>query len=141
MGGEGEAVKRARLVVVLGAIVAAAFVSVHGAGANNGATTIEFVTPTYSFHIFGVNGVFSCSGTRIIKTAPKPFVKDSETCLVTGAFTPGTYPVLPEWFGSDYEYWISPGGGFVRPPIKGNIEIVSNGDGTTTWHITAYYTP
>ena len=130
-----------RFIIAVAALFCALFVGAQGAGANNGATTTEFVTPTYLFFIFGETGTFTCSGTRIVKTAPKPFVKDSETCHVIGDYTPGTYPVLPEWFGSDYEFSLNPGGCHLRAQLKGNIYIVANYDGTTTWHITAYYAP
>ena len=137
--------KRLRLLLV-GAVAAVALVTANVATANNGATTIEFTTPVYTYISvpgFGVNGLFNCTGTRIIKTGPKAFVKDSETCHVTGGpFAPGTYPILPTWFASDYEWWLNyPGPPIFRAPIDGNITIVDNGDGSTTWHITAYYTP
>lgn len=132
---------RFRFLALFAAVVAAASmtsVAFAGDGNNgNGATTATF-NASYSYFVFGQNGIFNCSETRIVKTAPNAFTKDSATCQVTGDFTPGTYPAAGNWV-SDYEYFINPGGGAWRPALSGNIVITSNGDGTTTWLVTAYY--
>lgn len=127
---------RVRLLA-LAVVVLGAGMATNVAVANNGATTHNF-NVSYSYFVFGQLGGFSCTETRIEKTAPKAFIKDSATCQVTGDFTPGTYPAVGNWY-SDYEYFINPGGGAFRPPISGNIVITSNGDGTTTWEVVAYY--
>jgi len=104
----------------------------------NGATTINF-NASYGWGALGGTGNWHCQETRIVKTDPKAFIKDSATCLVTGSgFTAGTYPAVGTWY-SDYEYFY--GGGVVRTPISGNITITDNGDGTWTWDVTAYYAP
>ena len=59
-----------------------------GALAGNGAETTHF-TAAYSS--------FTCAGERIVKTTPKAFTKDSETCTFTdlSEFPPGTYAIIP----------------------------------------------
>ncbi len=128
--------KWARLLVL--PVVVFAAVVTNAASANNGAETTNFTPPVYSYAVLGSVGTFSCTETRIVKEAPKAFKKDTATCLVTGgSFTPGTYPAAGNWY-SDYEWFINPGGGVLNP-VSGNITITANGDGTTTWEITAYY--
>ena len=93
---------------------------------------------TQTTHFTAVYGQFTCAGERIVKTAPKAFVKDSETCLDssgTGDLPAGTYDFSGLW-ASDYEYFTF---GTFRIAVSATIVVTDNGDGTTTWNIVAYY--
>ena len=122
-----------------------------GALAGNGAQTTHF-TAAYSS--------FTCAGERIVKTDPKGFTKDSETCSFTDLteFPPGTYAITvgPETateshWASDYELFVVgiggphcdpmwvPFGNCIRQAVSGTIVVTDNGDGTGTLRVTAYY--
>jgi hypothetical protein len=109
-------------------------ISNYSISSNNRATTENFSIS------YDSGGHFDCDETRIVKVSPKAFTKDSGTCIVTGSSLPAGSYTLPD-FGwlSDYEYFIVPGYGTIRPAVSGNIEVFDNGDGTQTWDITAYY--
>ncbi len=121
-----------------------------GVLAGSAAKTVHF-TASYSS--------FTCAGERIVKTEPKSFIKDSETCTFTDLteFAPGTYAIVgqavPEsptqshWV-SDYDILYTPAGSpgcVVGPPIcfriavSGTIVVTDNGDGTGTLVVVAYY--
>ena len=129
----------------------ATLLSVSGALAKNGATTTHFVAAYDSF---------TCVGVRIVKTAPKEFTKDSETCTFTDLteFPPGTYEIVDFWstspgagetyWFSDYEFSSIPAGDPIcvpgypvcyRAAVSGTIVSTDNGDGTGTLTVTAYY--
>jgi hypothetical protein len=93
------------------------------ASANNGATTTHF-TANYTDPTFGPA---VCSGERIVKTAPKAFVKDSETCLLTTGYTAGVYTI---GWNSDLDG---------KPAVSVTETITDNGDGTSTENIVANY--
>ena len=122
---------RALFVVVL----AAMFVTAKVAVADNGATTTHF-TAAYNN---GRVGFFTCAGERIVKTGPKAFVKDSETCTTAGgSFFPadGTYVLAPgDWY-SDFDFFTN--NTFV-PDVSGSIVVKNTGPGTSTWTIVAYF--
>ena len=109
-------------------------ISNYSINSNNRATTENFSIS------YDSAGHFDCDETRIVKVSPKAFTKDSGTCVVTGSRVAAGSYTLPD-FGwlSDYEYFIVPGDGTLRPAVSGNIEVFDNGDGTQTWDITAYY--
>jgi hypothetical protein len=123
--------------------ITAIFVTANTAGAGNGATT----TPFTAAFVNGPTGFFECSGVRVVKTAPKPFVKDSETCDVTvgelvvpdGIYPLGLSPPFHTWY-SDYEFFVSPGG-CLNPSVSGTLTIKSKDKGRQTWTIVAYYDP
>lgn len=131
--------------------LAGTFVGAGGALAGNGAETTHF-TAAYSS--------FTCAGERIVKTTPKVFTKDSETCTFTdlSEFPPGTYAITvgPEsatesHWASDYELFVVgiggpncdpmwvPFGNCIRQAVSGSIVVTDNGDGTGTLQVTAYY--
>ena len=106
------------------------------ATANNGATTTPFKA-TY------VNGSqFTCSGAHIVKTAPKAFVKDSETCIdslgVADGFGVGTYDLTAIGWFSDYYFFVASPSSLVLA-TSGTLVVTLNADGTTTWNVVAYY--
>jgi hypothetical protein len=124
-----------------------------GALAGSGATTVHF-TVAYSS--------FTCAGERIVKTAPKAFTKDSETCTFTDLteFAPGSYVIVPRTepespteshWASDYELFILglpgpncdpigfPFGKCIRTALSGTIVVTDNGDGTGILRVSAYY--
>jgi hypothetical protein len=75
-----------------------------------------------------------------VKTGPKAFVKDAETCIAwTDFYGPGTYDLAAPSFGG----WCSDFEGFsgCRLAIAGTLVSSDNGDGSFTWQITAYYAP
>ena len=119
------------VVCAIAALVAAAAVA-----ASNGATASHF-TASYG------PPQITCSGERVAKTGANGFVKDSETCVAwTDFYAPGTYDLAAPSFGgwcSDYEgFSQSP---YCRLAIAGTLVVSANGDGSSTWRITAYYTP
>jgi hypothetical protein len=133
-----------RLLVALFCMSASAIcVTPNVASAGNGATT----TPFKAAFVNGPTGYFECSGVRVVKTAPRSLVKDSETCDVTvgelvvpDGITPlGLSPPAHTWF-SDYEYFVSPGG-CLNPSVSGTITVKSKGQDRQTWTIVAYYDP
>jgi hypothetical protein len=132
--------KTFRLLALFVVILAAVFVTANVAVADNGATTTHF-TAAYDN---GPPGFFTCAGERIVKTGPKAFVKDSETCATTGGrFVPnGTYTISPgDWF-SDYELFTNPGGlTCFNEAVSGTITVKNQNGGTSTWTIVAYYDP
>ena len=73
-----------------------------------------------------------CSGEHIVKTAPKAFTKDSETCLILNGYPTGTY-TAPQTGG-----WISD---FDHVSFTNDVTIVvtDNGNGTSTENIVANY--
>jgi hypothetical protein len=122
-------------------------VGVAAASASNGAAT------PFKVSIPG----YSCSGARVVNSQ---VTKDSETCLAgaENALPPGNYtsspcPLRPErgcidfgifgpgilttWY-SDYDYFVSPGGG-VLWATSWTITIKANRDGSQTWTIEAIY--
>jgi hypothetical protein len=109
--------------------LAGAGVATGVATASNGAKTTHFTAAYFN----GQGGFFTCSGERIVKTAPKAFTKDSETCQISDVSTwpPGTYviPTTAFWF-SDFDGQIA---------VLGTIVVTANGDGTGTMNIDAYY--
>jgi hypothetical protein len=140
---EGAGMMKGRLAAMVCLFVSAIAVPAGIATASNGATT----TPYTASYINGPTGFFVCSGVRVVKTAPKPWVKDSETCDVTvGEFvvpdgvTPlGLSPPFHTWY-STYEFFVSPGG-CLNPSVSGTITVKSKGPGRQTWTIVAYYDP
>jgi hypothetical protein len=123
------------LLPVLVCVLASAFgVNASVATASNGATTTSY---TASF-VNGPTGFFVCSGVRVVKTAPTPTVKDSETCDVAvgefvvpdGVYALGLSPPFHTWY-SDYEYFVSPGG-CLNPSASGTITVRSRGPGRQT---------
>lgn len=147
-------IKKSRLLALFFVVLTAVFVTANVAGADNGSTTTQF-TVAYDNaapEIGGDPGLVTCDGNRIVKTGPKPYVKDSETCVVTGQtsgplFPAGTSSLVPDpgpvykWF-SDYELFVAyPPFTCFRPAVSGTITVKNKKDGTSTWTITAYYDP
>jgi hypothetical protein len=132
-----------RLLPALICVLASSIGVTSVATAGNGATTTPF-TATY---VNGPTGFFVCSGVRVVKDAPKPTVKDSETCDVVvgelvvpdGVTLLGLSPPFHTWF-SDYELFVSPGG-CLNPSVSGTITVKSKRPGRQTWTIVAYYDP
>jgi hypothetical protein len=149
----------------VGFAIAAVVFSSNVALADSGSTVTHFVAQ-YSFDAGPPIGQvsFDCSGDRIVKTAPKPVVKDSEVCTTAAALLrAGTYS-LPDGFNaatgwngwaSDYEAvaWAGP---YTNPPCNGTPPITfcarvatsgsitvtqSKNTGLYTWDIAAYYAP
>jgi hypothetical protein len=108
----------------------------NAATAANGATTTHFTAA----YLNGPGGVFTCSGERIVKTAPKPFTKDSETCTISDVSTwpPGTYPIVttPLPPPAMWAMWFSDFDG--QQAVSGTVVVTDNGDGTGTMNIDAY---
>ena len=135
---------RKYLVLFLAVLVAALGISVGAATAGNGATVTQFTAaycnetgstdPTQPCTDFG--GWFTCAGVRIVKTAPKGFIKDSETCTMSlpASFgPPGTRTIEPGDWCSDYEGFVLNTG--CNEAVSGTLEVKANGTVT----ITAYY--
>jgi hypothetical protein len=102
------------------------------ATADNGATATPFKA-SY--------GTFTCSGANIVKTAPKAFVKDSETCIDAAGpadRAPGTYDLGPGGWISDY-YLFAATPSTVVFDTSATLVVTLNAEGTTTWNIVAYY--
>src|SRR5262245_23298276 len=120
--------KRFALLAVAVAASATVGIAAGVARADNGAQTTHFTATYYPF---------TCSGERIVKTGPKAFIKDSETCLdsFVGDIPPGTYDLAGSWL-SDYDYFVL---GTINFATSGTLVVTLNSDGTTTWNITAYY--
>jgi hypothetical protein len=119
--------KKALIVLLALFAVFSASVGSGVATADNGAQTVHF-TAAYTDPFFGP---VTCSGERIVKTAPKAFTKDSETCLIPNGFPAGTY--TPADFGG----WFSDYDGTFTTDVT--VVVTDNGDGTSTSHIVAYY--
>jgi len=130
-------------IVVLPFVVLAAIVATAGiAGAGNGAVTTPF---KFNDTQFGV----SCAGAHLVKTAPNPVHKESETCTAPSSyFAPGTYSLAPDgdaggWW-SDYHLYIlhEPHPVVITDPnvaVSGTLVVTDNGDGTSTWNAVSYY--
>lgn len=120
-----------RLSVLIAAFVVVLSVAAV-ATANNGATTTPFQV-SY--------GTFTCSGANIVKSAPKAFVKDSETCIdsvgVADGFVPGTYDLSGAWLSDYYLFVANPSTSVLA--TSATLVVTLNVDGTTTWNIVAYY--
>ena len=129
--------KRLWLLAVLVVVVAGAGVAPGVATANNGATTAHFTAAYFN----GQGGFFTCSGERIVKTTPKAFTKDSETCQISDVSTwpPGTYPIVTSFLPPPAlsAMWFSDFDG--QQAVSGTIVVTANGDGTGTMNIDAYY--
>jgi hypothetical protein len=127
-----------RLSVLLVAFVAALSLGVTTASATGGVTRVHFTAS------FG-DGLFVCSGTRIVKPGPGGFVKDEETCLVQQELVPTRTYSLAE--ANAVAPWCSDFEGtrehdpYCRVAIAGWVAITANGNGTYTWKINAYYQP
>ena len=121
------------LAVTVCALAGAGIASGVATADNNGATTTHFSVAYF--------GQFTCTGERIVKTGPKEFVKDSETCLdsAIGDIAPGTYDLGPNGWYSDYEAFFLNSG--LRFDTSATLVVTLNDDGTTTWNIVAYYAP
>lgn len=130
-------------LLLVGALSSTAF-------ASNGATATPFKASYDNGATLSTVPHFTCSGARIAKAS---FVKDSETCLVTGdttGFVAGTFqsttfdgtygwgPMPPYSFdGNGNGAWASDFDAL--PAISWTITSVDNLDGTFTWYIVAYY--
>ena len=129
--------KLARLAALFLVTVAALLTSANlaAAGENTGASTAHFTATYDNGSSFG--GIFTCSGERIVKTAPKAFVKDSATCKISDIATwpAGTYIIGGT--GPDGAVWFSDYDGATA--VSGTLVVTDNGDGTGTMNIAAYY--
>ena len=114
------------------ALMAVVCVTASVAAADNGATTTQF-TASYDSSL---GGHYECSGVRIVKTGPKGFIKDSETCTITdlASLPAGTYVNWP--WASDYEFFVL---NQFRVAASDTMVVTDNGDGTGTLEISAYY--
>jgi hypothetical protein len=126
--------RKIRILVLAFVVLAAILVTASVAGADNGATSTPF-----KFTAFGV----SCSGVHILKAAPNPVHKESETCTDTvGYYPPGTYSLGS---GGPYSGWWSDYHLFVlheSVPVvatSGMLVVTDNGDGTFAWDAVSYY--
>lgn len=138
--------RRFQLLAPIFLATVAIFATTMVAGASNAVTTTHFAV-AYDTADFGLPfGFLTCDGQRTVKSGPNGFVKDSETCAVTGASEPlpnGHYPLdpiegVPQWL-SDYELFVDPGGVFcLRPAITGTLVVTGNGQ---TWNAEAFYDP
>jgi hypothetical protein len=115
------------------ALMAVVCVTASVAVAGNGSTTTQF----NASYLNARGGYFTCSGVRIVKDAPKAFIKDSETCIITdlASWPAGTYQNVGGW-ASDYDFWTL---GQLRISVSNTFVITDNGDGTGTLEISAYY--
>jgi hypothetical protein len=122
-------VSLARRAIVLA--LATIFLSASIALAANGATPTHFTASYDNGAVGGPGGFWTCTGERIVKSAPKGFTKDSETCTITDltSLPPGTYHLGSGWF-SDFDG---------RPAISGTAIVTANGDGTGTVQLVVYY--
>lgn len=129
--------KRLWLLAVLVVVLAGAGVATGVATAGNGAKTTHFTAAYFN----GQGGFFTCAGERIVKTAPKAFTKDSETCQISDVSTwsPGTYPIVTSFLPPPAlsAIWFSDFDG--QQAVSGTIVVTANGDGTGTMNIDAYY--
>ena len=129
--------KKLWLLAVLVVALAGAGVATGVATANNGAQTSHFTAAYFN----GQGGFFTCSGERIVKTAPQAFTKDSETCTISDLSTwpPGTYPIVtsPLPPPASWAIWFSDFDG--QQAVSGTIVVTDNGNGTGTMTIDAYY--
>ena len=126
------------------------------AAAGNGAKVSHIGPVTYSNSGYvGGNDSWTCSGAHIVKTAPHAFIKDSETCVMSGDASglAGVYmnnpldPNGPNWgiqpgFSSTNTRgegdWISDYNSAVA--ISWTMTVTLNADGVTyTNNIVAYY--
>lgn len=116
---------RRRLAPVAFVVLAAA--AAPGALAGNGPGT---ATPFKALF-----GSISCSGVRLVTSAPRPTVEDLETCtgvplsiLAVGRYT---IPIADFAWYSDYDGALA---------VSGTIVITAADHGTATSKITAFYT-
>ena len=129
--------KKFRLLALFVALMAAVCVTASVAVAGNGANTVPWKA---SYDLPGFGGHWECSGVRIVKDAPKAFVKDSETCTFSDQasyIAPGTYTEADFGWASDYELFVLHVG--IRIAASHTTVITDNGDGTGTLQIDAYY--
>lgn len=115
--------------------IAALFTSTALAG--NGAETTQFKPPQYPS---AIGGTWTCSGVRIVKTEPKAFTKDSQTCTISNLTTlpPGTYVGDPLFVvGGLNWFWQSDYDGQVATNVT--LTVTDNGDGTGTVELVAYF--
>jgi hypothetical protein len=114
-------------LALLAVVVVSAFAATGVAGADNGAATTHF-TAAYTDQVFGP---VQCSGEHIVKTGPKAWVKDSETCLILNGYPAGTYTAANGFsWNSDYDG---------TNTTNFTVVVTDNGDGTSTSNIVAYY--
>jgi hypothetical protein len=99
------------------------------ATANNGAVTTHFSAA----YVDIIGGPLVCSGENIFKSGPKGFNKDSETCLILNGYPAGVYTFT--WCSDSAPPSASAG------LCTNNVTetVTSNGDGTSTSSIVAYY--
>jgi hypothetical protein len=135
------AMRKVQLLATVLVVLAALFVPVTVAGASSAVTVTHF-TVAYDFGY----GLIECDGQRIVRTGPDGFVKDSETCAVTGGsdvLPNGHYSLEPvggdpQWW-SDYEFFVDPGGEWcLNPAVSGTLVVTANGH---TWKAEVYYDP
>jgi hypothetical protein len=119
--------KRIMLLVLVVFALAGTGIASGVATAGNGADTTHF-TASYTDPTFGP---VVCAGERIVKTAPKAFIKDSEDCTILNGFPAGTYDC------TDFGGWLSDFDGMQA--VTCTHVITDNGDGTSNDHIVAYY--
>jgi hypothetical protein len=131
----GIIVRRFLLLTVTG-MVAICAVSVGSAYAGNGSATSQFFT-VYT----DTNGVQSdCTGTRVVQKDGT--VKDSATCILTGdtsRLVSGTIVGNPGYCLNAvcWPAWVSDFDGKIAKSVI--LNLTSNGDGTFTQKVTAYY--
>jgi hypothetical protein len=118
------------LAVAVSALVAAGFAG-NVAAAGKGAQTTHF-TASYTDPVWGP---VVCAGERIVKTAPKAFIKDSEDCTILNGVPAGAYGTHA---CADFGGWTSDYDGMSAGPNCTEV-ITDNGDGTANNHIVAYY--
>ncbi len=94
-----------RLLVGLAMAVLAAVLSSSVASASSGATVIHFNASYPSL----IGDLYDCSGSHIVKTAPKALVKDSETCIVSGNVSTYYAGTFTSGIACPNEYGLPPG--------------------------------
>ena len=125
-----------RLLVMLAIVVAAMSAATQAAGdPGNGAAT-----PFKATYPSGTT-TWTCSGAHVVN---KNFIKDSETCLVTGntaGYQAGTYSGSPSGFFPPYGivFWQSDFNGVIA--TSWTETVTDNGDGTFTVDVLAFYAP
>jgi hypothetical protein len=127
------------LVLVVGALIAATLGLSTAATAANGATATPFKPAPYPM----AGSTWTCSGSHVVLSKPhNSFVKDSETCLVTGdltGFAPGIYTGNPTGTLGPFpnDDWLSDFN--LAPATSWIITILDNFNGTYTALVVAYY--
>jgi hypothetical protein len=127
------------LFLVLGALIAATLGLPTAATAANGATATPFKPAPYQI----AGSIWTCSGSHVVLSKPhNSFVKDSETCLVTGdltGFAPGIYTGNPSGTlgPNNGVFWTSDFNG--AQATSWIITILDNFNGTYTALVVAYY--